>query len=182
MKIKNVIFDRDGVINHDSKDYIKTVEEFILIDDAVNSLIKLHKNNITIFIATNQSGINRKYYSLDTFFAINEKLSDQFEKQVISSIYYCPHTPDQSCYCRKPNPGMIKKIVSNHKIDLDHTAFIGDSMRDIVAARSAGCKLILLVKTGNGQETYNKHKDDLANDVIVLNNLTACIDYILSLH
>lgn len=181
MKINNVIFDRDGVINQDSEHYVKTADEFILIDDAVNSLIKLHNNKINIFVATNQSGINRGYYSLDDFFAINKKLITQFDKQVITSIYYCPHTPDQNCSCRKPKPGMINKIVANHNINLEHTAFIGDSMRDITAAKSAGCKLVLLVKTGNGQHTFSKNKNSLPADLVVLDNLTACVDYILNL-
>jgi D-glycero-D-manno-heptose 1,7-bisphosphate phosphatase len=188
MKIENVILDRDGVINEDSDAYIKSPEEFIFIEKSIEAIIALKQNNINIFIATNQSGINRGLYNLTTFFDINTKLINTIKKysfgnihsnnNVISGIYYCPHTPEQTCTCRKPLPGMITKIKINHNINLNTTAFIGDSMRDLEAAIQAGCAYQYLVRTGKGINTAHKYKKNL-NPNNIFDNLYDCVAYIL---
>lgn len=182
--IENVILDRDGVINQDSDLYIKNPTEFILIDNAIDALYLFHKHNIKIFIATNQSGIGRKLYDLKTYLAITNKLLNAIkahklynQSNIISAIYYCPHSPEQRCTCRKPLPGMIEKIQSNHHIDLQKTAVIGDSMRDLDAADAAGCKFKFLVKTGKGIATLEKGADKLSSQII-FNNLFDCAQYI----
>lgn len=179
MKIENVILDRDGVVNEDSDEYIKSPEEFILINKSIDAILELKKHNINIFIATNQSGIGRELYDLNTFFKIHDKLITQIKKNpIISGVYYCPHTPEQACSCRKPLPGMINKIITNHKLNLNTTAIIGDSMRDLEAASTAGCKYQYLVKTGKGLATVDKHKDKL-NPEYIFDNLYNCVTYIL---
>lgn len=192
MKIKNIILDRDGVINHDSDNYIKSPTEFIIIDKVIDALFLLQQKKINVFVATNQSGIGRGLYTLQDFLNINRKLLDALEghyknhtdnkilnlNNIITAVYYCPHTPTDNCYCRKPEPGMIKKIQANHGINLEQTAFIGDTMRDLQAAETAGCKFKFLVKTGKGQDTYNKHKDKLESKY-VFDNLFNCVEHIV---
>lgn len=177
MPIKNIILDRDGVINQDSEHYIKSPDEFILINNSIEALFKLYNNKVNIFVATNQSGINRKYYSLDIYLDITNKLLNKISKynkfntnNIIQAIYYCPHTPDENCNCRKPKTGMIDKIKAHHNLDLEHTAFIGDTLRDLEAAYNAGCKYLFLVKTGKGEYTNNKY--DLKN--LFNNNYYGC--------
>lgn len=196
MSINTVILDRDGVINHDSDNYIKSPEEFVLINKSLDAIYNLYKNNIRVFIATNQSGINRGLYSLETFLKINTKLLNsiklRFNTNIINTIYYCPHTPEQNCNCRKPLSGMIDKIKINHNIDLNKTAFIGDSIKDIEAAHAAGCKYKYLVKTGKGLDSWNKILNKSPSEINTtsiincfdLNNffddLSSCVEQIIN--
>lgn len=184
MHIDTVILDRDGVINLDSDQYIKNPEEFIIINNSLQALKNLYNHNIKTFIATNQSGINRKHYSLETFLNINKKLLDSVDNnKIISAIYYCTHTPEQDCCCRKPLPGMIESIIMHHKLNPLTTAFIGDSLRDLQAADKAGCKYKFLVKTGKGLITLEKYKDDfkdLLKSSNVFNDLYDCVNNIIS--
>lgn len=194
LKITSVILDRDGVINHDSKHYIKTPEEFILIDNSIDAISDLKCNDVNVFIATNQSGINRGLYNLRTFLKINDKLIRNLNKpDDILAIYYCPHTPDDNCNCRKPQTGMIDKIKTNHNIELSTTAFVGDSLRDLQAGYMAGCKFLFLVKTGKGLDTLKNHKLELNNFeklsqtgeislFKVFDNLYDCANYIINNH
>ncbi len=190
MFIDTVILDRDGVINHDSDKYIKSPEEFILINKSLDAIYNLYKNNIKIFIATNQSGINRGLYSLDTFLNINNKLLNKiklkFNTNIINSIHYCPHTPMQNCQCRKPLTGMIDNIITIHNINPNKTAFIGDSMRDLEAAHNAGCGYKYLVKTGKGLSTLAKltntptTNSNFFNLDNVFDDLYTCVEKILN--
>ena len=148
-----IILDRDGVINYDSDEYIKSPDEWIPIPGSLKAIAKLNQAGFKIVIATNQSGIARGLYSLKTLNEIHEKLksSVRAEGGEIEAIFFCPHHPDDGCGCRKPKPGMLYDIEKQFSVRLDETFFIGDSIVDYQAAVIVGCQP-LMVKTGKWQK------------------------------
>ncbi len=110
--MKLIILDRDGVINKESLNYIRSVNEWIPEQGSIDAIIRLSKAGYTIAIATNQSGVGRGYYSHETLAEIHAKMRDLVEKEggLISAICYCPHTPQENCDCRKPKVGLISQI------------------------------------------------------------------------
>ena len=149
-----VILDRDGVINQDSVDYIKSVEEWVPIPGSLKAIALLTSNNIDVYIATNQAGIARGRLTLNALNRIHKKLVHEVEKTGgrIVDIKYCPHHPDEECWCRKPNPGLLEQLATTHELSLKEGCYVGDSLKDLQAAESAGCSGILVL-TGNGIET-----------------------------
>lgn len=156
--MKLIILDRDGVINFDSEAYIKNPEEWLPIPGSLEAIAKLVNAGFTISIATNQSGIGRGYYTHDTLNAIHEKMHRLVNAAggKIDSVFYCPHTPDDACQCRKPKPGLLQQIAAHYNIDLTNVPFVGDSYRDLEAGITAGCQPVL-VKTGNGLASLEKY-------------------------
>ena len=157
---KLIILDRDGVVNSDSKNYIKTPDEWIPIPRSLSAISCLNKLGYAVVVATNQSGIARGYYSLETLEAIHRKMQEELVKVEghIERIYFCPHAPDADCACRKPNPGLLYTISQDFpKAFPDDATLVGDSLRDIQAAQEAGCGAVL-VKTGNGRKTIASNK------------------------
>ena len=144
--MKLIILDRDGVINEDSDDYIKSPDEWIPIPGSLESIGKLSQNNFRVVIITNQSAINRKLLDVNTLETIHEHFQKYLKKNntSIDAIYYCPHLPEENCSCRKPKPGLILNAAKDFKINLKKSWMIGDSKKDIDAANSAGCNSILL--------------------------------------
>ena len=144
-----VILDRDGVINFDSVDYIKSPEEWRPIPGSLEAIAALNQARCRVVIATNQSGIGRGYYTVAVLASIHQKMQDALKKVGghIDHIYYCPHLPEQACMCRKPNPGMIWQIKNDFPELFDTAVLVGDSWRDLQAARAGGCRAVL-VKTG----------------------------------
>lgn len=159
-----VIMDRDGVINYDSDDYIKSPKEWIPIPHSLNAITRLNHAGHQVVVATNQSGIGRGYYSKDTLNDIHEKLHSELSAigGHLDGLYYCPHTPDDGCDCRKPKPGMLLQIAHDFNADLKRAYFIGDDFRDIQAAQLVGA-LPILVRTGKGEKTLKEHKAALTH-------------------
>ncbi len=155
---KLIILDRDGVINHDSPGYIKSPEEFHPLPRSLEAIAHLNTLGFTVVVASNQSGIARGLYDLKTLDAMHTKLHNLLAEVhgKVATIYYCPHMPDEGCHCRKPNPGMLEDIARDFKMDLNGVFFVGDTYRDIQAARAVGACPIL-VKTGKGQATLDAH-------------------------
>jgi D-glycero-D-manno-heptose 1,7-bisphosphate phosphatase len=151
------ILDRDGVINFESPDYIKTPDEWIPIPGSIEAIAQLSKAGHTIVIATNQSGLGRGLYDHATLEKIHQKMIDAVEALdgKISKIYFCPHHPDDHCDCRKPKPGMLLQIMKDFSVTPDQMIFIGDSERDYGAALDVGCSFVL-VMTGNGSDSIKK--------------------------
>ena len=174
-----VILDRDGVINHDSADYIKTVDEWVAIPNSLAAIARLTQRGHLVFVATNQSGVGRGYFSAATLDAMHQKMCDALSVQggVLSGIYSCPHHPDDGCACRKPKPGMLHQIAQDHAVSFAQSVLIGDSLRDIEAARAVGVQPIL-VRTGKGQEMLSRHPAALAG-VPVYADLAAAVDALL---
>ncbi|MBU4413817.1 MAG: D-glycero-beta-D-manno-heptose 1,7-bisphosphate 7-phosphatase [Proteobacteria bacterium] len=151
--LKNVVFiDRDGAINRNSPDYIKSWSEFEFLPGSIDAIKLLNLNGFVVIIITNQSVINRNMVSLDGLEYINSMMKSAFKSGggEIKDIFYCPHIPEDRCDCRKPEPGLIYRAQKTYHIDLANSVMVGDSVKDIMCARNAGCGLSILVKTGNG--------------------------------
>ncbi len=176
--MKLVILDRDGVINEDSDDYIKSVDEFIPYPDSLDAIARLNQAGYRVAIATNQSGIGRGYYDENTLKAMHEKLAQQLERRGghIDYIVWCPHHPDQDCDCRKPRPGLLQQIGQHFDMPLNDVVMVGDKRADIEAARAAGARPIL-VKTGKGERTLAQHSG--LERVPVYARLSDFVDHLL---
>lgn len=175
--MKLIILDRDGVINHDSDEYIKSVDEWVPIAGSIEAIARLSKAGWTIAVATNQSGIARGYYSLETLYAMHEKLHQLVTRAggQIGLIAYCPHGPNDGCDCRKPNTGLLKQIAEYYQVSLVGKWFVGDSSTDLALAERVACQPVL-VKTGKGIRTLDK---GISDRVLVFDDLAAVADYLL---
>lgn len=175
--MKLIILDRDGVINHDSDEYIKSVDEWIPIEGSIEAITRLNKAGWVVAVATNQSGIARGYYDLATLEAMHNKLRLLVAEQggELGLIIYCPHGPDDGCDCRKPKPGLLQQIASYYQVPLKDVWFVGDSATDFKVAQAVDCQPVL-VKTGKGLRTLAKGVPD---NVLVFDDLAAVADYLL---
>lgn len=155
---KMVILDRDGVINHDSDEYIKSPEEWIPINGSLEAIKRLKNAGYLVTVATNQSGIGRGMYNLKTLSKIHDKFNALLAQRgtAIDGIFFCPHLPTDNCVCRKPRPGLLLQIAQQFGISLKQSVFVGDSFSDIQAARIVGATPAL-VQTGKGMQTIEKH-------------------------
>ncbi len=152
LRQKVIFLDRDGVINRDSSDYIKRWSEFHFLPGSLEALHRLTQQGFQLFVITNQSAINRKMVPVETLQDIHTRMHAEIRAYggKIQDVFYCPHTPDEQCNCRKPAPGLIYRAQQIHHIDLQSAGMIGDSAKDIECARNAGCGYSILVQTGNG--------------------------------
>jgi D-glycero-D-manno-heptose 1,7-bisphosphate phosphatase len=178
--MKLIILDRDGVINQDSEDYIKSPEEWIPIPGSLQAIADLNQSGYRVVIATNQSGLARGLFDIDALNAIHRKMQNELNTigGHIDGIFFCPHGPKARCNCRKPKPGLLLQASQRFFSDTTGILSIGDSLRDLQAAENYGVKHILVL-TGNGIKTENEipHRkdiptyDDLSNAVQdLLNN------------
>ena len=174
-----VILDRDGVINQDSGEYIKSPDEWIPIPGSLEAIARLHRAGWRVVVATNQSGIARDLFDLDTLMRIHEKMHRAVQETggLLDAVFFCPHGADDDCDCRKPRPGLFHDIARRLRINMKGVPAIGDSLRDLQAARNAGAHPIL-VKTGKGSETLEH--PGLEPDVPVFNNLASAVDALLT--
>ena len=149
-----VFLDRDGVINHDSDAYIKHPDEFHFIPQSPDAIALLTGSGFQVILITNQSAVGRGMISRQTLDDILKKMTRGVEQAGgrIKDIFFCPHTPDEGCECRKPKPGMILDAVRSHGIDLEHSVMVGDSAKDIECGKNAGCAKTILVKTGKAEK------------------------------
>lgn len=176
--MKLIILDRDGVINKDSDDYIKNVDEFIPLPGSLEAIARLNQAGYRVAVATNQSGIARGYYDLETLNAMHDKLRRLLNNLggSIEMIAFCPHGPDDNCTCRKPKPGMYIEIANRMEFYLKDVPVIGDSLRDLQAARAVEA-LPILVRTGKGERCIAE--DEGLEGVPVYNDLAAAVDALL---
>ena len=142
-----IVLDRDGVINYDSDEYIKSPDEWHPIPGSLEAIARLNAAGFNVLIATNQSGVARGFYDLATLTEIHEKLLRELAVYggKVEEIFFCPHHPEEDCLCRKPKPGLLHQIQEKYEINFAETFFIGDSHVDIQAALSVGCKPILIL-------------------------------------
>lgn len=175
-----VILDRDGVINFDSANYIRSVDDWEAIPGSIEAIVSLSRHGYQIYIATNQSGIARGYFSYGTLNAIHAKMRQFIETAGghVDGIFFSPYGPDDNASCRKPAPGMLLDIARRTNIDLSQTWMVGDSLRDIQAAQAAGA-MPALVLSGNGQETLTKHGATLDKNLAVFPHLAAFAEHLL---
>jgi D-glycero-D-manno-heptose 1,7-bisphosphate phosphatase len=167
--MKLVILDRDGVINEDSDEFIKSVAEWTPIPGSLEAIALLSQAGYQVYVASNQSGIARGLLDFDALFAIHDRMQRAVAELGgrIAGIEFAPDHPDQPSEMRKPGPGMLKDLAKRLGVGLEGVPFVGDSEGDIRAARAAGARPILVL-TGKGERTKMKH---IAADVPVYKNL-----------
>jgi len=152
--MKLAILDRDGVINQDRADFIKSTDEWEALPGSLAAIARLTHAGWRVVVASNQSGLARGLFNMQALNAIHAKMRQQLaaEGGQLDAIFLCPHGPNDGCDCRKPKPGMIHDILTRFDADPAHVPVVGDSLRDLQAAHAAGCSP-WLVLTGNGQRT-----------------------------
>jgi D-glycero-D-manno-heptose 1,7-bisphosphate phosphatase len=173
-----VLVDRDGVINVDSDEFIKSPEEWIPIAGSLEAIALLNQQGYDVVVMSNQSGIARGLFDETTLTKIHEKMHRLLAEKgaKITAIYYCPHGSESLCNCRKPKTGLLEQFALEKNVDLKSVFFIGDSLRDIQAAQAVGVKPIL-VKTGKGQKTLINNPN---LNTPIFENLYAAAEYVLS--
>ena len=178
--MKLIILDRDGVINEDSDDYIKSPDEWIPIPGSLDAIARLNHAGYLVAIASNQSGIARGYFSLETLAAMSVKMNDLLSPLGgrIDAMLFCPHGPKDGCDCRKPRPGLLTEIGNRFQTSLANVVFVGDNINDIKAAQAAGAKPVL-VKTGKGRQTVSQISENNIMNIPVYNDLADVADSIL---
>ncbi len=176
--MKLVILDRDGVINEDSDDYIKSPNEWQPIPGSIDAIARLTKAGYTIAVATNQSGIGRGYFSTVTLEAMHQKMLGLVAESggEIACIRYCPHLPVDNCDCRKPQPGLVRQIEQALQCSAKGAWFVGDTYKDIQVAKACRC-LPVLVKTGKGLRTLAQQ--EALEDVLVFDHLGMFADFLI---
>ncbi len=170
-----LLLDRDGVINHDSDDYIKTLDEWIPVPGSIDAMAELYHGGWDIAVVTNQSGVGRGYYAIAVLDAMHDRLRELLAAKgaELAGIYYCPHLPDAGCDCRKPRPGLLHAAGRDSGLSLTDAVMIGDSLKDLQAARAVGATPVL-VTTGKGAATLKQIAGDSAwQDVAVFSDLRA---------
>jgi len=155
-----IILDRDGVINQDSREFIKSPEEWRPLPGSIEAIAKLSRRGFKVVVATNQSGISRGLFNQAMLDRIHKKMQDAIEAAGghLDGIFICPHGPEDNCECRKPKPGLLLVIAKQFNLPPEAMLSIGDSMRDLLAAKASDIPAIL-VKTGNGETTLAAHED-----------------------
>jgi len=159
---KCIVLDRDGVINEDSDEYIKSVDEWIPVPKAIAAIATIKQHGHLVCVATNQSGVGRGYYTLTELHVMHAKFNSLLlaEGATIDGIYLCPHHPDDGCNCRKPNTGLLEQIARDHKLLPSEMLFIGDSKSDYDCAKAFGCDFVLVL-TGKGTRSDAKLPADV---------------------
>jgi len=181
--MKLIILDRDGVINQDSDNYIKSADEWLPIPGSIEAIARLCLAGYSVAVATNQSGLGRALFDLDALEAIHDKMCGLVESAggQIAGIYYCPHLPTAGCQCRKPAPGLLDAIALDFATPLSDTVFIGDSLKDLQAGVERQCQPIL-VRTGKGIGTEQKlavQADERLRKVKIYADLASAVDALL---
>lgn len=174
--LKAVVMDRDGVINEESDEFIKSPEEWIAIENSLEAIARLNHAKVKVFVASNQSGIARELLDYKTLHEIHQKMLAELSQHGghLDGIFICP---DLEGECRKPNPGMLVEIEKRAHLSLKKAPLIGDSLRDVQAAISHGLQPIL-VRTGNGSVTAQS--EQLPRNIPIFEDLAAAVDSLLA--
>jgi D-glycero-D-manno-heptose 1,7-bisphosphate phosphatase len=175
MQQRAIFLDRDGVINQE-KNYLFKKDDFEFIDGIFDACKYFSKLNYKIIIITNQSGIARGYYSKKDFETLTNWMLKQFKIQKVDilDVFYCPHSPDENCNCRKPMPGMLHEAENKYNLDLKNSWLIGDKEDDILAANNSGISKTILVQSGH------KINLQISNATYILKSIHASIKVIKS--
>jgi D-glycero-D-manno-heptose 1,7-bisphosphate phosphatase len=152
--MKLVILDRDGVINQDSDQFIKSPEEWHPIPGSLAAIARLNQAGYRVVVASNQSGVGRGLFDMAMLGSIHAKMHKLVGQAGgrIDAVFFCPHPADSDCACRKPKPGMLREIAQRYHLELKGVPAIGDSLRDLEAAAAVGARPILVL-TGKGRKT-----------------------------
>ena len=178
---KVVVLDRDGVVNRDSDEFIKSPAEWQPLPGSIEAIADLSQAGFLVTLATNQSGLARGLFDQAALESIHAKFRELVQSHggAVAGIFYCPHGPEDACSCRKPATGLLEQIEAELACSLRDCWFIGDSLRDLQAARTHGCRSVL-VRTGNGSETENLLKNNDLIGIDVFDDLRHAANALLS--
>ncbi len=186
--MKLVILDRDGTINADSDDFVKTPDEWQPLPGALEAVARLSQAGWHVVVASNQSGLGRGLFDMAALNAIHAKMHKMLAAVGgrIDAVFYCPHSPEELCTCRKPLPGLFEQIGSRFGVPLRGVPTAGDSVRDLVAGATAGCEphLVLTGKSaafavGSGGGGGGGQPDGLPPGTVLHADLAAFVDFVL---
>ena len=178
--MKLIILDRDGVINQDRDDFVKSANEWVPLPGSMDAIAFLAQAGYTVAVATNQSGIGRGLFTMQQLNEMHAKMHKLVQSAggEISGIWFCPHLPGQHCRCRKPESGMIEDILARFSAEAADTWLVGDSLRDLEAGAAAGCKTALVL-TGKGRKTQAESADKLPPNTLVFDDLLAFSQFLI---
>lgn len=181
--MKLVILDRDGTINQDSADFVKTPEEWVPLPGALDAIARLNHAGWHVVIASNQSGLGRGLFDVSTLNAMHTKMHGLLAAAGgrVDAVFYCPHSPGDACRCRKPEPGLFEQIAERYGVDLKGVPSVGDAPRDLVAGAALGCEphLVLTGKSA-GLTKGDKLPDSYPKDTITHTDLAAFADFLIA--
>lgn len=179
--VKVIVLDRDGVVNQDSDEFIKSPAEWLPLPGSIEAIARLSRAGFLIAVATNQSGLARGLFDTGTLSAIHEKFHTLVKQEggSVAGIFFCPHGPDEGCGCRKPETGLLRQIEAEFDCILRDCWFVGDSLRDLQAAQTHGCRPVL-VRTGNGAATQSMLENSGLGSIEVFDDLHAVADALLN--
>ncbi len=174
-----IILGRDGVINEDSDELIKSPDEWVALSGSLEAIARLNRHGYCVAVVTNQSGLARGLFDLDTLNRIHEKMQLELSDigGHIDMILFCPHSLDDGCECRKPKLGMVREIASRLDMSFQGVWLVGDSLSDLQAAQAAEITPIL-VRTGKGERTLEENEG--LEDIPVYDDLAAVVDVFLN--
>ena len=161
--MKLVILDRDGVINRDSPDYVKSPDEWQPYPGSLEAISRLHRNHYRVIVATNQSGISRNLFDLTMLHRIHQKMIAMVNEKggQIDAVFFCPHRPEDLCSCRKPQPGLLLEASSRLGVSLAGVPFVGDKVSDLAAARAVNALPILIQRSRPAGQREARHEEAL---------------------
>ena len=180
--LKRVVFlDRDGTINRDSANYVRSRSEFEFIPGSIEAIRKLTVNGFTSIVITNQSALARQYVSPEELDAMHTLMNRTVASTggTIADVFFCPHMPGDGCKCRKPAPGLILQARQKYNIDLADSIMVGDSIKDIECGRNAGCGRTVLVKSGIHPDVEAQLKKQHMAADCVAENLLEAVEWII---
>ena len=176
--MKLVVLDRDGVVNYDSDQYIKSPAEWRPIPGSIEAIARMNQNGWRVAVATNQSGIARGLFDMATLNAINDKMMEMVFRQGgrIDALFFCPHAADEGCNCRKPRTGMLEEIAARFHTELKGVPVVGDSLKDLQSAETVGAQPILVL-TGKGAKT--QEEGGMPKKTLVFDDLAAASRHLI---
>lgn len=177
-QIKLIILDRDGVVNYDSDQFIKSPDEWKPIPGSLDAIARLNQAGFKVVLATNQSGVGRGLFDMAMLNTIHDKMNKVLAQAGarIDALFFCPHAADSDCGCRKPKPGMFQEIGVRFNVSLAGVPCIGDSLRDLQAAAEVGGQPILVL-TGKGRLT--QEKGSIPENTLVFADLSEAVKYLI---
>ncbi len=164
--LKLIILDRDGTINEDRDDYVKSPDEWVPIPGALEAIARLNHAGWHTVVATNQSGLARGLFDASALNAVHIKMNQALAKVGgrIDAVFFCPHGPSEGCRCRKQLPGLFEMIAERYGVELTDVPLVGDSLRDLEAGTAVGCQPHL-VRTGKGARLDEEQLEQILEQV-----------------
>ena len=179
--MKLVILDRDGTINRDSDDFVKTADEWIPLPGSLEAIARLNHAGWHVVIASNQSGLGRGLFDVAALNAMHTKMHKLLAAVGgrVDAVFYCPHSPDESCTCRKPLPGLFEQIGARFGVPLKGVPTAGDSLRDLIAGAAAGCEPHLVLTGKSAQFRTGGRPEGLPEASLIHADLAAFADFLI---